>query len=84
MFISLLLVKHALLCDLLVVHGILSLVDGMRSAYLLHCRFCPLLTEIELDFRDVLDLSLHELLMEGWRCRQSIIDFLLQYDTQED
>ena len=84
MLISLLFVEHALLRNLLVVHGILSLVDGVRSAYLLHCRFCPLLAEIELDFRDVLDLCLHELLMEGWRRRQSLVDFLLQYDTQED
>ena len=84
MLVHLLLVEHALLCNLLVVHGILGLVDGVRPANLFHCRFCPLLAEVELDFRDVRDLCLHELLMEGWRRRQCFVDFLLQYDTQED
>ena len=69
MLVLLLLVNYALLRNLLVVHGILSLIDGERSAYLLHCRFCSLLAEIELNFRDVLNLCLHELLMEGWRRR---------------
>ena len=78
MLVLLLLVNSALLRNLLVVHGILSLVDGMRSAYLLHCRFCPLLTQVELDLRDVLDFGLHKLLVERRRRRQRLIDFLPQ------
>ena len=78
MLISFLLVCDALLCNLLVVHGILSLVDGVRPAYLLHCRFCPLLAQVELDLRDVLDFGLHKLLVERGRRRQRLIDFLPQ------
>ena len=85
MLISLLLVSDALLRNLLVVHGILSLIDGVRPTYLLHCRFSPLLAQVELDLRYVLDSGFHKLLVECGRRRQRLIDFLTQsrYDTQE-
>ena len=69
MLISIPLVSHSFLCNLLVVHGILSLIYGMRPAYLLHCCFCPFLAEVELNFRDMLNLSLNKLLVKRWRHR---------------
>ena len=69
MLVSVSLMSDSLLSNLLVVHGILSLVDRVGTRYLFHGRCSSLLPNIERDFCDVLNFCLDELLVVRW-CSQ--------------
>ena len=66
-FISVDLVSKALLSALLVIHGVLGLVDRVGLWDALHGCCLTLLTDVQSHLGDVLDFSMHVLLMVRWR-----------------